>query len=71
MGYRHAPTDIVSVNLECGLVINANGESGLITNYFNDIGEECGHENAILCVAECSGAWHVVDLRQFEPVFSN
>lgn len=54
------------------MLLLSNGERGWVTDWFDGEGKACNAADAISCVGtDDYGAWYVVDLREFENVFSH
>ena len=62
---------IECVNRARRIVIDDNGNCGVITHFFDGDGEDCEPQDAVSCVAECDGKHYAIDLKEYENVFSN
>lgn len=62
---------IECVHRECRIVIDDNGNQGVILNFFDADGDDCEPEEAVACVAECAGKFWAINLREYENAINN
>lgn len=57
---------VLGINRRARVAVLDDGRSADITDFFDDLNEECGPDEAVTCVAKISDeCFLVVDLREF------
>lgn len=62
---------IECVNRQQRIVIDDEGNRGVILGFYDADGDDCEPQEAVSCVAECAGSFYAINLQDYENVFSN
>ena len=67
LGYHKTEAKaMTAVNIVQALFLDDEGHVLPITDWFDEDGDDCASDEAVVCIAGTEGRWFAIDLREYE-----